>query len=121
MGVFPIRNGGASKVCGTLSPTTVPRGTDVTLRHFTVENLSSVFDFEGAAYRVVLEHTTSNAAIEIGGFSWRRFGPFGQRSGDLAFTVPSDTPPASCRVVAIFRGDADATNDRAVFGTIRVR
>jgi hypothetical protein len=122
MGVFPIRNGRASKIYSTLAPTTVPRGTNVTVRDFTVENLSSVFDFEGPAFRVVLEHTASNATTEIGNFSWRRFGPFRHWSGNLDFTVPSDTPPASYRVVAIFRGgDADATNDRAVFGTIRVR
>ncbi|WP_165244433.1 hypothetical protein [Paludisphaera soli] len=122
MGVFPIRNGRSSKVYASLSPTTVARGADVAIRDFTVENLSSVFPFEGPTFRVVLEETSSGATIEIGTFSWGRFEPFSHWSGDLTYTVPSGTPPSSYRVVAIFQGrDSDATNDRAVLGTIRVR
>ncbi|MDG3004952.1 hypothetical protein [Paludisphaera mucosa] len=122
MGVFPIRNGAGSKIYSTLSPATVARGADVTIQNFSVENLSSVFPFENPTYRLVLEEVSSGAATDLGTFFWGRFEPFTGWSGNLTYTVPSSVAPSQYRVVAIFQGqDGDATNDRAVFGTIRVR
>jgi hypothetical protein len=122
MGIFPLRNARAGKIYTTISPTTVARGAAVTVRDFSVENLSSVFPFASPAYRVVLENTSSGASTEIGSFSWGSFGPFSGWSGNLTYTVPARVAPGQHRVVGVFNGtDSDKTNDRAVFGTIQIR
>ncbi len=122
MGIFPLRNAVGAKVYATLAPTSVARGGTVTIRDFSVENLSSVFPFNGPTYRVFLEHTGSGVATEIGSFSWGRFGPFSSWSGNLTYTVPRSLSAAQYRVVARFQGtDSDTSNDRALFGTIQVR
>jgi len=121
MGVFPLRNAPGSKVYSTLSPATVARGSSVTIRDFNVENLSSALVFSGPSFRVVLENTATGAATDIGTFSWGDFCAFCEWSGNLTYTVPAGVSPAQYRVAAIFQGsDSDATNNRAVFGIIRV-
>jgi hypothetical protein len=121
MGVFPLRNAAGSKVYSTLDPASVAAGGNVTIRDFSVQNLSAVFPFSNPEYRVVLENTASGASISMGTFFWGSFGPFSGWSGNLTWTVPAGTPAATYRVVAIFNGtDDDNTNDRAVFGTIVV-
>lgn len=122
MGVFPLRNTSGSKIYSTLSPSTVSRGANVTIRDFSVENLSSGLVFSNPSYRVVLENTATGASTDIGWFSWGNFCAFCEWSGNLTYTVPASISPDQYRVVAIFQGsDSDATNNRAVFGTIRVR
>ena len=122
MGIFPLRNAPGAKIYSTLSPNFVARGATVTIKDFTVENLSSVFPFAGPAFRVVLENTATGVTTDIGTFSWSNFGPFSGWSGDLTYTVPASIAPATYRVTAVFMGtDDDATNNRAVFGTIGVR
>ena len=70
---------------------------------------------------MVLENVASGASIEIASFFWERFNPFSSWSGSLTCEVPTNVPPATYRVVAIFDAqDGDRTNDRAVFGTIDV-
>jgi hypothetical protein len=122
MGIFPLRGAGSAKFFTTLSPTTVSRGSAVTIRDFSVENLSNVFPFENPVYRIVLEDVSSGAATEIGTFFWDRFGPFSSWSGNLTYTLPLSLTPSRYRVLGVFQGkDSDTTNDRAVFGTIQVR
>lgn len=122
MGIFPLRNAAGAKTYATLSPASVTRGAAVTIRDFSVENLSSVFPFDRPGYRVVLENIASGVATEIGSFAWGRFGPFSSWSGNLTYTVPRSLPAAQYRVVAQFQGrDSDASDDRAVFGTLQVR
>ena len=121
MGVFPLRNASGAKVYSTLSPTSVARGSAVTIRDFSVENLSAVFPFTNPTFRLALENTTSEAVFELGTFSWDTFSAFSGWSGNLTFNVPLSVPAARYRIVAIFTGaDDDKTNDRAVFGTIVV-
>jgi hypothetical protein len=121
MGVFPLRNAPGSKVYSSLSPATVARGSSVTIRDFNVENLSSALVFSGPSFRVVLENTANGAATNIGTFSWGDFCAFCEWTGNLTYTVPAGIAPAQYRVVAIFQGsDSDATNNRALFGLIRV-
>jgi hypothetical protein len=122
MGIFPIRNVPGSKVYSTLLPATVRPGGTVTIKDFTVENLSSVFPFSNPRFRLVLENISTGASTEVGSFSWASFGPFSQWAGDLAFMLPPRTVPARYRVVGIFDGrDDDRSNDRAVFGILSVR
>ncbi|MFQ5566628.1 MAG: hypothetical protein ACE5EU_09725, partial [Paracoccaceae bacterium] len=121
MGVFPLRNAGASKTYATSTPSTVGRGNNVTLRDMTVQNLSSALAFSNPIFDVFLERTTSGARIDIGWFSWGSFCAFCGWSGDLTFRVPSGTPIGQYRVVVDFRGsDSDPSNDRAEFRTITV-
>lgn len=121
MGVFPLRNNGASKVYGQTTPTTVRAGDTVTLRDMTVQNLSSGLGFTGPAFDVLLEPTAGGASRTIGNFSWGNFCAYCSWSGDLTFRVPSSTPAGNYRVVVQFRGtDSDPGNDRAVFRTIAV-
>jgi hypothetical protein len=122
MGVFPLRNNGASKVYGRTTPAAVRAGETVTVREMTVQNLSSGLDFAGPAFDVLLEPTSGGAARNIGSFSWGGFCAYCSWSGDLSFRVPGSTPAGSYRVVVRFRGsDSDPSNDRAVFRTITVR
>jgi hypothetical protein len=122
MGIFPLRNASSAKIFTTLSPTTVSRGSAVTIRDFSVENLSNVFPFENPVYRIVLEDISSGATTEIGTFFWNRFGPFSSWSGNLTYTLPLSLAPSRYRVLGVFQGkDSDNTNDRAAFGTIQVR
>ena len=123
MGVFPLRNNGASKVYGRTTPTILRAGETVTVRDMTVQNLSSGLNFAGPAFDVLLEPTAGGAARTIGSFSWGgSFCAFCGWSGDLSFRVPSSTPAGDYRVVVRFRGsDSDPSNDRAVFRTITVR
>lgn len=122
MGIFPLRNARDGKVYTTISPTTVARGAPVTIRDFSVENLSSVFPFASPAYFITLEQTSSGASTQIGSFFWRSFAAFSGWSGNLTYTVPAGLAPGQYRVVGVFRDqDSDKTNDRAVFGTIQVR
>lgn len=122
MGIFPLRNASGPKVFSTLSPTIVPRGTQVTINDFSIENLSNVFASENPIFRFALENTSSGVTTEIGTVSFTNFRPFSQWSGNLSFIVPSTAIPSQYRVVGIFQGrDDDNTNDRAIFGTIQVR
>jgi hypothetical protein len=121
MGIFPLRNAPGTKVYSTLSPTTVPRGSNVTIRDLSVQNLSSGLAFSGPAFRVTLEKVSGGAPIDIGGFSWGSFCAFCGWSGNLSFTVPNGIAVGTYRVVGTFSGsDSDAKNNRAVFGTIAV-
>lgn len=121
MGVFPLRNAGAAKTYSTLSPTTVTRGNNVTIRDFTVQNLSSGLAFADPRFSVRLESTATGAATEIGWFSWGSFCAYCSWSGDLTFRVPTAVGAGTYRVVAVFQGtDSDNSNDRAAFGTLRV-
>lgn len=121
MGVFPLRNSGASKIYSTLLPTTVSVGNNVTIRDFTVQNLSSSLTVTNPSFRVLLEHTATGAATDIGWFSWGSFCAYCEWAGNLNYRVPSSTAAGLYRVVAVYQGmDSDGTNNRAVFGTIRV-
>jgi hypothetical protein len=121
MGVFPLRNAPGAKTYSTLSPTSVARGAPLTIKNFTVENLSSVFPFSNAAFRIVLENTATGAVVEMGTLTWASFNAFSGWSGNLTFNVLAGTPPGNYRVAAIFKGtDDDSSNNRAVFGAVTV-
>jgi hypothetical protein len=117
MGIFPLRNvRGGGKTYSSVSQGLGREGR-VTIKNFTVENLSPVFPYARPAYRLILENVSTGTQYEIGTFSWGNFPAFSEWSGDLTFTVPITAPRGEHRVVAVFKGtDSDATNDRAVFG-----
>ena len=122
MGVFPLRNAGANKTYSTLSPTTVSAGNNVTIRDFTVQNLSSSLAVTNPSFKVFLENTATGASTEIGWFSWGQFCAYCEWSGNLTYRVPTTVGAGTYRLVAIFQGsDSDNSNDRAVFGTLQVR
>jgi len=121
MGVFPLRNAPGAKTYSTLSPSSVARGASLTIKDFTVENLSNVFPVTNATFRIVLENTGTGTITDLGTLTWANFNPFSGWSGNVTFTVPNSTPPATYRVAAIFKGtDDDSSDDRAVFGTVTV-
>jgi len=121
MGVFPLRNNGAGKIYSTISPTTVARGNNLTIRDITVENLSSGLSVFNPVFDVLLESTSGSATINIGNFFWGSFGPFSQWSGDLTWRVPPSTAPGTYRLVIDYRGsDGDGSNDRAPIGTVTI-
>jgi hypothetical protein len=121
MGVFPLRNAPGAKTYSTLSTGLVARGASLTIRDFSVENLSNVFPFSNAAFRIVFENTATGAVVEIGTLTWANFNPFSGWSGNLTFNVPVSAPLANYRVAAILKGtDDDSSNNRAVFGTVTV-
>lgn len=126
MGVFPLRNkrgllGSGSNIYSTLSPKKVEQGSEVTIKDFTVENLSSALDVVKPKFKIVLENTKTNATTKVESFSWEIFEGYSLWSGDLPFEVPYDTTPGTYRVVAVYEGaDSDSSNDRAMFGSIEV-
>ena len=121
MGVFPLVNTGASKTYTTLSPTTVTAGNNVIIRNFSVQNLSSGLTYQNPTFRVFLERTSTGQRTQIGEFSWGSFCPYCSWSGNLTYRVPSSVAPGTYRVVAIFQGtDSDISNNRGLFGTLRV-
>lgn len=121
MGVFPLRNKGTNKTFSILSPKIVQPGSGFTINNFTVQNLSSGFVETNPKFQVVLENTGTGAVIDVGSFFWSLFCAYCSWDGKLTFQVPRGTPVATYRVVAIFQGtDSDSSNNRAVFGTLRV-
>ncbi len=122
MGVFPLRNSGTNKIYSTLSPATVLRGNNVTIRDFTVQNLSSSLVEMNPSFKVYLENTATGTSTEIGWFSWGQFCAYCDWSGNLTYRIPSGMAIGNYRVVAVYQGsDSDNSNGRAVFGTIQVR
>ncbi len=121
MGVFPLRNAPGAKTYSTLSPASVARGAALTIKNFTVENLSNVFPVTNASFRMVLENTVTGTVTDMGTLTWATFNPFSGWSGDLTLNVPNSVPPATYRVAVIFKGtDDDSSNNRADFGTVTV-
>ncbi len=121
MGVFPLRNNGANKIYSTLSSTTGTAGDDITIRDFTVQNLSSALETNDPSFQVFLENTATGDRTQVGWFSWTNFCAYCEWDGSLTYRVPAGVTSGSYRVVAEYDGsDADATNNRAVFGILNV-
>jgi hypothetical protein len=119
MGVFPLRNNGAGKIYSTITPSTVSRENNLTIRNITVENLSSGLSVANPVFDVILENVSGSATVNIGNFFWGSFGPFSQWSGNLTWRVPSSISPGTYRVIIDYRGsDSDLSNDRATIGPV---
>ena len=121
MGVFPLRNNGAAKIYATLSSTTARRGTSVTVRDMSVQNLSSTLVFSAPSFTFQLQPVVGGAPISAGSFFWSTFCAYCTWAGNLSVTVPASAATGSYDMVVIFNGsDADVTNNRAILGRLSV-
>lgn len=121
IGVFPLRNSGTSKVYATLSAGTAARGSTVQVRDVTVQNLSTAIPVTGVVVDLRLERAGA-PPVAVGAATWATFRADSSWSGNLSLTVPAGAASGTYDVVGAYRGsDTDRSNDRAVFGTLRVR
>jgi hypothetical protein len=100
----------------------VSRGELLTIRNFSVQNLSSGLSQSNPLFRVYMINQSTGVSYEIGWFSWGSFCAFCNWSGSLSYRVPSNVPSGSYWVRADYQGfDSDSSNNQAWFRVVNVR
>jgi hypothetical protein len=120
VGIYPLRNNGSSKIYSTIYPSSVYRGNSITVRDFTLQNLSVGINETNVRFKVYLQHVSTGAWTEIGSFTWSA-GGYTSWDGNLTFYIPSGATAGSYKVWGYCQSyDTDYSNSWALFGQISV-
>jgi hypothetical protein len=70
MGAFPLRNAGAAKTYGSTQPASATAGSKITVKDFTIQNLSSGIAVSQPTFQVRLEGSGAAPDVAVGSFFW---------------------------------------------------
>ncbi|MEI6948419.1 hypothetical protein V9K67_14580 [Paraflavisolibacter sp. H34] len=120
MGIYPLRNTGNQKTYSTIYPNALYKGNYISVRDFTIQNLSVGIAATNIPYKVYLQNLSTYGLTEIGSFVYNG-GGFTQWEGNMSFYVPTSITAGSYKVWAACQTpDMDYTNTWAQFGKITV-